>query len=92
MSEHRTRVWAGIDAGDAHRWAVRTVNRMSGACSVGRVAATAVAAAGAQRTTLSGEQVTAAGIVAEPARQILTLDQRLTTIEDQIRDTCHGHP
>jgi transposase len=55
------------------------------------VAATAVAAAQTQHTTLPGEQV-AAGIVAELATQILTLDDRLKKIEDQIRDTFHRHP
>lgn len=55
------------------------------------VAATAVAAAQAQHTTLPGEQV-AAGIVAEPAKQILPLDDRLKKIEDQIRDTFRSRP
>ena len=55
------------------------------------VAATAIAAARAQHTSLPGEQ-TAATIVAELARQILALDQRLKKIENTIRDTFHGHP
>ncbi|MTD54185.1 IS110 family transposase [Amycolatopsis sp. RM579] len=59
--------------------------------SADTVAATALDAARSQQTTLPGEQV-AAGIVAELARQILALDQRLTTIETQIRDTFHTHP
>jgi transposase len=49
------------------------------------------ATAAAQHTTLPGEQV-AAGIVAELARQILALDQRLKGIETQIRDTFRDHP
>lgn len=59
--------------------------------SADTVAATALDAARSQQTTLPGEHV-AAGIVAELARQILALDQRLTTIETQIRDTFHTHP
>jgi transposase len=55
------------------------------------VAATALEAARSQHTTLPGEQV-AAGIVAELARQILALDNRLTVIESQIRDTFRAHP
>lgn len=55
------------------------------------VAATAITAAQTQHTTLPGEQI-AAGIVAELARQILTLDDRLKKIENQIRDTFRSHP
>jgi transposase len=55
------------------------------------VAATAVAAAQAQHTTLPGEQV-AAGIVAELAKQLLAMDDRLKKIEGQIRDTFRSHP
>ncbi|MFE3172912.1 IS110 family transposase [Amycolatopsis sp. NPDC059090] len=55
------------------------------------VAATALDAARAQRTTLPGEQV-AATIVAGLARQILALDNRVTTTETQIRDTFRAHP
>lgn len=55
------------------------------------VALTALDAARSQQTTLPGEQV-AAMIVAELARQILALDQRLTTVETQIRDTFRAHP
>ncbi|SEP44607.1 IS110 family transposase [Amycolatopsis saalfeldensis] len=59
--------------------------------SAGTVAATALNAARSQHTTLPGEQV-AAGIVTELARQILALDNRVTVIETQIRDTFHTHP
>ncbi|MFI5610563.1 IS110 family transposase [Amycolatopsis sp. NPDC051903] len=55
------------------------------------VAATALNAAQAQHTTLPAERV-AAAIVAEPARQLLGVDERLKKIEDQIRDTFRGHP
>jgi transposase len=55
------------------------------------VAATAVTAAQAQHTSLPGEQI-AAGIVAELAKQILALDDRLKKLENQIRDTFRDHP
>ncbi|MBN9742985.1 IS110 family transposase [Amycolatopsis sp. A1MSW2902] len=55
------------------------------------VAVTALSAARSQHTTLPGEHV-AATIVAELARQILALDDRLTAIETQIRDTFRAHP
>ncbi|MEV0362575.1 IS110 family transposase [Nocardia fusca] len=55
------------------------------------VAATAIAAAAAQQTTLPGEAV-AAQIVAELAKAILDLDNRITRLETQIRDTFRSHP
>ena len=55
------------------------------------VAATAIAAAAAQQTTLPGEAV-AAQIVAELARAILDLDDRVKRLETQIRDTFRTHP
>ncbi|MET8801069.1 IS110 family transposase [Nocardia sp. NPDC004568] len=55
------------------------------------VAATAIAAADAQQTTLPGEAV-AAQIVAELARAILDLDDRIKRLETQIRDTFRTHP
>ncbi len=55
------------------------------------VAATAIAAAAAQQTTLPGEAV-AAQIVAELARAILDLDDRIKRLEGQIRDTFREHP
>ncbi|WP_370467090.1 IS110 family transposase [Streptomyces sp. 5-10] len=55
------------------------------------VAATALEAAQAQQTTLPGEDV-AAQIVANLAAQILALDDRLKHIDQQIRETFHGHP
>ncbi|MER7673178.1 IS110 family transposase [Kitasatospora sp. NPDC096128] len=59
--------------------------------SADAVAATALEAAEAQRTTLPGEDV-AAAIVADLAAQILALDDRLKRIDKQIRDTFHAHP
>ncbi|GID16407.1 IS110 family transposase [Actinocatenispora rupis] len=56
-----------------------------------QMAATAVTAAQAQHTTVPGETI-AAGIVADLARQILALDQRLHDIDSQIRDTFGQHP
>lgn len=57
------------------------------------VAATAIAAAAAQQTTLPGEAVAvAAQIVAELARAILDLDDRIKRLETQIRDTFRTHP
>lgn len=50
------------------------------------IAAAALEAAAAQRTQVPGEAVTAS-IVADLARQILDLDQRLKDTETQIRDT-----
>lgn len=58
--------------------------------AAGTVAATAVTAAAAQQTTLPGEAV-AAQIVAELARAILDLDDRVKRLETQIRDTFRGH-
>lgn len=55
-------------------------------------AATAIAAADAQQTTLPGESV-AAQIVAELApRAILDLDDRIKRLQTQIRDTFRAHP
>lgn len=59
--------------------------------SADTVAATAIAAAAAQQTTLPGEGV-AAQIVAELARAILDLDDRIKRLEGQIRDTFRAHP
>ncbi|WP_435113964.1 IS110 family transposase [Nocardiopsis synnemataformans] len=50
------------------------------------IAATAMEAAASQRTQVPGEAVTAS-IVAELARQILDLDERLKDTERQIRET-----
>ncbi|MFF3934544.1 IS110 family RNA-guided transposase, partial [Streptomyces hirsutus] len=55
------------------------------------LAATALDAAHAQQTALPGEDI-AAQIVADLATQILTLDDRLKRIDQQIRDTFHRHP
>lgn len=55
------------------------------------VAATALEAAHAQQTALPGENV-AAQIVADLAAQILMLDDRLTRIDKQIRETFRSHP
>ncbi len=55
------------------------------------VAATALEAAQAQHTVLPGQDV-AAQIIADLATQILTLDDRLKRIDQQIRDTFRSHP
>ena len=55
------------------------------------VAATALEAAQAQHTVLPGQDV-AAQIIADLATQILTLDDRLKRIDQQIRDTFGSHP
>lgn len=57
----------------------------------GQVAATALDAAGAQQTTLPGEDI-AAGIVADLASQILALDDRLKRLDAGIRDRFRTHP
>ncbi|MGW4071907.1 IS110 family transposase [Nocardia grenadensis] len=62
-----------------------------GVRSAETVAATAIAAADAQQTTLPGEAV-AAQIVAELARAIRDLDDRIKRLEGQIRDTFRTHP
>ncbi|MFJ6629985.1 IS110 family transposase [Streptomyces sp. NPDC091376] len=55
------------------------------------VATTALQAAGAQHTTLPGQDV-AAGIVAAIATQILALDDRIKHIDQQIREAFRNHP
>ncbi|WP_328393367.1 IS110 family transposase [Nocardia sp. NBC_00416] len=55
------------------------------------VADTAVQAAQAQHTTLPGEDA-AGQIVADLAKQILALDDRLKQLDSQIREIFHGHP
>ncbi|MGV9928639.1 IS110 family transposase [Nocardia rhamnosiphila] len=62
-----------------------------GVRSAETVAATAITAAAAQQTTLPGEAV-ASQIVAELARAILDLDDRIKRLETQIRDTFRTHP
>lgn len=57
----------------------------------GRVADSAVTAAKTQHTTVPGEQV-AAGIVAALATQLLALDDRIGSVETQIRVAFHAHP
>ncbi|MFF7603574.1 IS110 family RNA-guided transposase [Streptomyces mirabilis] len=59
--------------------------------SANAVSATALEAAQAQRTALTGEDV-AAQIVADLAAQILALDDRLKRIDRQIRDFFRSHP
>ena len=56
-----------------------------------KVAARAVAAAKAQLTVLPGQDLTA-GIVAELARDVLALDQRLTQLDAQIEELLARHP
>ncbi|MFE5828302.1 IS110 family transposase [Streptomyces erythrochromogenes] len=55
------------------------------------VAATALEAAQAQRTTLPGEDV-AAQIVADLAGQVLALDDRIKRVDKQIRGAFRTHP
>ncbi|WP_406049278.1 IS110 family transposase [Kribbella sp. NBC_00889] len=55
------------------------------------VAAAALQAAQAQHTVLPGEDV-AAQIVADLAAQILSLDDRLKRVDQQVRDTFRNHP
>jgi len=56
-----------------------------------QVAATALAAANAQQTTLPGEDV-AAGIVADLAKQVLGLDDRVKGLDTRIRERFRTHP
>lgn len=55
------------------------------------VATTALDAAAAQQTTLPGEDI-AAGIVADLARQILALDDRIKGLDTRIRERFQTHP
>ncbi|MDO9063547.1 IS110 family transposase [Microbacterium sp.] len=59
--------------------------------TAGQVAQTAVGAAKAQHTTVPGENV-AAGIVADLAAQLLSVDERIGTVERQIRVAFDAHP
>ena len=65
--------------------------RKRGVRSADQVAATAWAAAAAQHTELPGQQV-AGHIIADLARQILDLDDRLHRLDGQIRDVFAHHP
>lgn len=69
-----------------HAWLARRKVR-----TAGKVAEAAVAAAKAQHTTVPGEHV-AAGIVADLATQLLALDERIGSVEHQIRTAFHSHP
>lgn len=71
------------------RLAARLAKR--GVRSADTVAATAVKAAQAQQTALPGQDI-AAQIIADPAAQILALDDRLKQVDGQIRDTFRSHP
>ncbi len=62
-----------------------------GVRGAGTVAATALDNAQAQYTSLPGEDV-AAQIVADLAAQILALDDRLRSVDRQIRETFRAHP
>ena len=55
------------------------------------VAARAVTAAQAQQITLPGQDI-AAGIIAELARNLLALEQRVTELDTQIAAMFAGHP
>lgn len=69
-----------------HGWLARRKVR-----AAGQVAHTAVEAAKAQHTTVPGEHV-AAGIVADLAAQLLDLDERIGSVERQIRVAFDTHP
>lgn len=56
-----------------------------------KLAARAVTAAQAQKTTLPGDDI-AAGIVAELATNVLALDRRLKELDQQIANTFDQHP
>ncbi|GAA2350172.1 IS110 family transposase [Streptomyces violaceusniger] len=71
------------------RLTARPANR--GVRGADAVAATALQAAQAQQTALPGEDA-AAQILADPAVQILALDDRLKRIDKQIRATFRSHP
>lgn len=62
-----------------------------GVRGAGGIAETAVHAASEQHTVISGEKV-AAGIVAELATALLALNERIGTVETQIRESFHSHP
>ena len=68
------------------RWLVKR-----GVRSAEKVAATAMDAAGAQRTTLPGQAV-ASEIIADLARQLLALDERIGRIDKQITTAFRTHP
>lgn len=55
------------------------------------IAAAAVAAAKAQTVRLPGEQV-AAGLVAQLAKEVISLDERITTTDADIEDRFRRHP
>lgn len=59
--------------------------------TVGQVTPTVVDAAKAQHTTVPGEHV-AAWIVADLAVQLLSLDERISSVEHQIRVVFDAHP
>lgn len=65
--------------------------RKRGVRSADQVAATAMAAAAAQQTTLPGQEV-AGQIIADLASQILALDDRLSRVESQIKTSFAEHP
>lgn len=62
-----------------------------GASAAQTIADTAIEAAHAQHTTLPGQDV-AARLVKDIAERILALDQSVTDIERQIRETFRAHP
>ncbi|MEV7357990.1 transposase [Kitasatospora sp. NPDC091276] len=65
--------------------------RKRGVRSADKVADLAVEAAGAQRTVLPGETI-AASIIVDLAAQLLVLDDRIRSLDKQIRETFHAHP
>lgn len=70
------------------KWLTKRGSRMDRA---ELIASKAVEAAKAQLTELPGQQV-AARIVAEIAQALLDLDERITRLDKDIRDTFHAHP
>ncbi|MQS13887.1 IS110 family transposase [Streptomyces kaniharaensis] len=65
--------------------------RKRGVRSPDKVTAIALEAAAAQHTVLPGEGV-AASIVADLAAQLLVLDERISGLDKQIKQTFHAHP
>ena len=87
MSEPRTRIWVGVDAGKGHRFAValddeggKLLSRKVVNDQADRLAAKAVAAAESQHTTLPGEK-RAAAPVRDLAHRLLELDAQIKDAE-----------
>ena len=70
---------------------IETYLRGRGARNAGSLAAAAVSAAKAQKSAMPAEEV-AASIVADLARQVLTLKEMIATLDEQIEVRFHTHP